>query len=112
MLCEKVYIHKCALIGFVIFKCYTKITKLVLFPNNLCSQNVHDIFDKYSLYCSNGTSISLREFQRFLLVEHQDRMGEDEIRASQFIRDYLRDPQRDVYEPYFTLNEVRFVFQY
>ncbi|XP_049885076.1 1-phosphatidylinositol 4,5-bisphosphate phosphodiesterase gamma-1 isoform X1 [Pectinophora gossypiella] len=67
--------------------------------------NVNEIFDKCSLYCANVTTITLREFQRFLLVEQHDRMGDDEVRASQFIRDYLRDPQRDIYEPYFTLNE-------
>ena len=69
-------------------------------------QNVHDIFDKYSLYCNNGSTITLREFQSFLRVEQHDRLGDDEAVASQFIRDYLRDPQRDTYEPYFTLHEV------
>lgn len=39
-------------------------------------------------------------------MEQHDPMGEDEVQVSQFIRDYLRDPQRDIYEPYFTLNEV------
>ncbi|KAL4717425.1 hypothetical protein ACJJTC_000574 [Scirpophaga incertulas] len=67
--------------------------------------NAHDLFDKYALYCSNGTTITLREFQRFLVIEQHDRLGEDEARASQFIRDYLKDPQRDIYEPYFTLSE-------
>lgn len=69
-------------------------------------QNVHDIFDKYSLYCKNGSTITLREFQSFLRVEQHDKLGDDEAVASQFIRDYLRDPQRDIYEPYFTLHEV------
>ncbi|CAB3226150.1 unnamed protein product [Arctia plantaginis] len=67
--------------------------------------NVHDIFDKYSLYCQNGSTITLREFQSFLRIEQHDKLGDDEAKASQFIRDYLRDPQRDIYEPYFTLHE-------
>ncbi|XP_068621272.1 1-phosphatidylinositol 4,5-bisphosphate phosphodiesterase gamma-1 [Battus philenor] len=67
--------------------------------------NVHDIFDKYSMYCANGSTITLHEFQRFLLVEQHDKLGEDDVKVSQFIRDYLRDPQRDIYEPYLTLNE-------
>ncbi|XP_034839388.1 1-phosphatidylinositol 4,5-bisphosphate phosphodiesterase gamma-1 isoform X1 [Maniola hyperantus] len=67
--------------------------------------SVSDIFNKYPAYCSNGTTITLREFQRFLLSEQHDQMGEDELKASQFIRDYLRDPQRDIYEPYYTLHE-------
>ncbi|KPJ09210.1 1-phosphatidylinositol-4,5-bisphosphate phosphodiesterase gamma-1 [Papilio machaon] len=67
--------------------------------------NVHDIFDKYSHYCENGTTITLREFQRFLIVEQNDKLGEDEAKTSQYIRDYLRDPQRDISEPYLTLNE-------
>ncbi|XP_041986907.1 1-phosphatidylinositol 4,5-bisphosphate phosphodiesterase gamma-1 isoform X2 [Aricia agestis] len=67
--------------------------------------NVLEIFDKCMTYCNNGTTITLKDFQRFLLVEQNDRMGEDEPKTSQYIRDYLRDPQRDIYEPYFTLNE-------
>ncbi|CAH4038538.1 1-phosphatidylinositol 4,5-bisphosphate phosphodiesterase gamma-1 [Pieris brassicae] len=67
--------------------------------------NVHDVFNKYSIYSTNGTTISLHEFQRFLLVEQYDRLGEDEGFTSQFIREYLRDPQRDIHEPYFTLHE-------
>ncbi|XP_022122315.2 1-phosphatidylinositol 4,5-bisphosphate phosphodiesterase gamma-1 isoform X2 [Pieris rapae] len=67
--------------------------------------NVTDVFNKYSIYCANNTTISLHEFQRFLLVEQYDRLGEDERFTSQFMREYLRDPQRDVHEPYFTVHE-------
>ncbi|XP_013179186.1 PREDICTED: 1-phosphatidylinositol 4,5-bisphosphate phosphodiesterase gamma-1 isoform X2 [Papilio xuthus] len=67
--------------------------------------NVHDIFDKYSHYCANGSIITLREFQRFLIIEQHDKLGEDEAKTSQYIRDYLRDPQRDITEPYLKLNE-------
>lgn len=37
--------------------------------------------------------------------EQQDALGNDERIVSQFIRDYLQDPQRDIQEPYFTLQE-------
>lgn len=42
--------------------------------------------------------------------EQNDPLGNDEALASQFIRDFLRDPQRDIYEPYFTLKEVIFIY--
>ncbi|KAI5640351.1 phosphatidylinositol-specific phospholipase c, Y domain-containing protein [Phthorimaea operculella] len=89
---------KCGEIGFDDF--FILYHKLIFDENN-----VHEIFDKHALYCSNGTTITLREFQRFLVVEQHDKMGDDEKKTSQFIRDYLKDPQRDIYEPYFTLNE-------
>ncbi|VVC96133.1 unnamed protein product, partial [Leptidea sinapis] len=87
--------------GEIGFDDFSMLYHKLIFDEN----NVHDIFDKYSLYCANGTTISLHEFQRFLQVEQHDRLGDDEARASQFIRDYLRDPQRDIYEPHFTLSE-------
>ncbi|XP_032527814.2 1-phosphatidylinositol 4,5-bisphosphate phosphodiesterase gamma-1 [Danaus plexippus] len=78
----------------------------VLYHKLIYDENsVHDLFDKYSLYCTNGTTITLRDFQRFLAIEQHDRLAEDEAQSSQFIRDYLKDPQRDISEPYFTLNE-------
>ncbi|KAJ2954035.1 hypothetical protein O0L34_g2246 [Tuta absoluta] len=89
---------KCGEIGFDEF--FVLYHKLIFDENN-----VQEIFDKHALYCANGTTITLREFQRFLVVEQHDKMGEDEKKTSQFIRDYLKDPQRDIYEPYFTLNE-------
>ncbi|XP_039763945.1 1-phosphatidylinositol 4,5-bisphosphate phosphodiesterase gamma-1 isoform X2 [Pararge aegeria] len=64
-----------------------------------------EIFCKFSDYSANGTTVTLREFQRFLIIEQNDPMGEDEAKCSQFIRDFLRDPQRDISEPYFTLTE-------
>ncbi|XP_063632987.1 1-phosphatidylinositol 4,5-bisphosphate phosphodiesterase gamma-1 [Cydia splendana] len=87
--------------GEISFDDFSTLYHKLIFDEN----NVHDVFDKYSLYCANGTTITLREFQKFLLVEQHDRMGDDEARASQFIRDYLKDPQRDCYEPSFTLIE-------
>ncbi|XP_026743382.1 1-phosphatidylinositol 4,5-bisphosphate phosphodiesterase gamma-1 [Trichoplusia ni] len=87
--------------GEIGFDDFSLLYQKIIFDEN----NVHDIFDKYSLYCKNGSTITLREFQSFLRVEQHDKLGDDEAVASQFIRDYLRDPQRDIYEPYFTLHE-------
>lgn len=69
-------------------------------------QNVYDIFDKHALYCVNGKTVTLREFQKFLVVEQSDAIGNNESEVSSYIRDYLHDPQRDVHNPYFTLAEV------
>lgn len=87
--------------GEIGFDDFANLYQKIIFDEN----NVHDIFDKYSLYCKNGATITLREFQSFLRIEQHDRLGDDEVKASQFIKDYLRDPQRDIYEPYFTLHE-------
>ncbi|XP_028039565.1 1-phosphatidylinositol 4,5-bisphosphate phosphodiesterase gamma-1 isoform X1 [Bombyx mandarina] len=87
--------------GEIGFDDFAVLYQKLIFDEN----NVQDIFDKYSVYCSNGTTITLREFQNFLRDEQHDNLGDDEVQASQFIRDYLRDPQRDIYEPYFTLSE-------
>lgn len=69
---------------------------------------MHDLFDKYALYCSNSRIVTLKEFQKFLIRVQNDPMGNNETEVSSFIRDYLSDPQRDVQEPYFTLAEVSF----
>ncbi|XP_075990580.1 small wing phospholipase C gamma 1 isoform X3 [Anticarsia gemmatalis] len=87
--------------GEIGFDDFALLYQRIIFDEN----NVHEIFDKYSLYCKNGATITLREFQSFLRIEQHDKLGDDEAKASQFIRDYLRDPVRDIYEPYFNLNE-------
>ncbi|XP_037977873.1 1-phosphatidylinositol 4,5-bisphosphate phosphodiesterase gamma-1 isoform X2 [Plutella xylostella] len=87
--------------GEIGFDDFSTLYHKLIFDEN----NVHDLFDKYGQYCSNGTTISLREFQAFLRDEQNDPMGHDERRASEFIRDYLMDPQRNIIEPYFTLSE-------
>lgn len=87
--------------GEIGFDDFSLLYQKLIFDEN----NVHDIFDKYSLYSANGTTVTLREFQTFLRLEQNDELGDDEPRTSQFIRDYLKNPQRDIYEPYFTLSE-------
>lgn len=69
------------------------------------------MFDKYYAYSENGRQVSLQEFQSFLVSEQKDEMANDERKVSVFIRDFLKDPQRDVQEPYFTIPEfVDFLF--
>ncbi|XP_028169476.1 1-phosphatidylinositol 4,5-bisphosphate phosphodiesterase gamma-1 [Ostrinia furnacalis] len=68
--------------------------------------NVNEIFDQHMDYCrENKDIVTLKNFKRFLLVEQQDPLGDDHQGSSQFIRNYLRDPQRDISEPYFKLEE-------
>ncbi|XP_066587493.1 1-phosphatidylinositol 4,5-bisphosphate phosphodiesterase gamma-1 isoform X2 [Prorops nasuta] len=50
-------------------------------------------------------TVTLQEFQNFLITEQCDNMGHDELETSRFIRNYLQDIQRDVQEPYFTMSE-------
>lgn len=74
-------------------------------------QNINDFFDRSKLYSENGQSVTLQEFQSFLIEEQHDNLGNDERTLSAFMRDYLQDPQRDVQEPYFTITEfVDFLF--
>lgn len=74
-------------------------------------QKIQDIFDKVSLYSLNKKTVSLQEFQSFLINEQKDDLATDEKKVSTFIRDFLKDPQRDVQEPYFTLPEfIDFLF--
>ena len=51
-------------------------------------------------------TVTLQEFQNFLLAEQQDSLGNNESEVSRFIREYLQDPQRDVQEPYFSFSEL------
>ncbi|CAB3376592.1 Hypothetical predicted protein [Cloeon dipterum] len=60
-----------------------------------------EIFLRYS----TDKVMSLQDFQNFMDMEQKDTMGNDERLVSQFMRDYLQDPLRDVQEPYFTENE-------
>lgn len=56
-------------------------------------------------YSSDSKNVTLREFKKFLLTEQQDPMGHDDIATSNFVRDFIQDIERDVQEPYFTVNE-------
>jgi phosphatidylinositol phospholipase C gamma-1 len=56
-------------------------------------------------------TVTLQEFQNFLLSEQQDYSGNNGLEVSQFIREYLQDPQRDIQKPYFYFSEfIDFLF--
>nr|CAD7460121.1 unnamed protein product [Timema tahoe] len=64
-----------------------------------------DSLDVHPRYSENLKTVTLQEFQSFLVNEQQDPLGNDEREVSRFMRDYLHDPQRNVQEPYFTIVE-------
>nr|CAD7595378.1 unnamed protein product [Timema genevievae] len=70
-----------------------------------------DSLDVHPRYSENLKTVTLQEFQSFLVNEQQDPLGNDEREVSRFMRDYLHDPQRNVQEPYFTIVEfMSFLF--
>jgi len=62
-------------------------------------------------YSKTEQTVTLQEFQNFLITEQQDDLGNNETEISRFIREYLQDSQRDIQEPYFTFSEfIDFMF--
>ncbi|XP_011505251.1 PREDICTED: 1-phosphatidylinositol 4,5-bisphosphate phosphodiesterase gamma-1 [Ceratosolen solmsi marchali] len=79
--------------------------KLMFDSNNLAD------WTKLLRYSKCGMTVTLQEFQNFLLTEQQDFSGHNGLEVSQFIREYLQDPQRDVQNPYFHFSEfIDFLF--
>lgn len=73
-------------------------------------QNLAD-WHKLLNYSQIEPTVTLQEFQNFLITEQQDSLGNNEIEISRFIREYLQDSQRDIQEPYFTFSEfIDFLF--
>lgn len=73
-------------------------------------QNLAD-WHKLLNYSQIEPTVTLQEFQNFLITEQQDSLGNNELEISRFIREYLQDPQRDIQEPYFNFSEfVDFLF--
>ncbi|CAH0547497.1 unnamed protein product [Brassicogethes aeneus] len=64
-----------------------------------------NLFDKLPQYSSNMKTISCQEFSCFLIHEQNDSLGNDDRMVSQFICDFLKDPQREIQEPYLTVSE-------
>ncbi|CAH1986383.1 unnamed protein product [Acanthoscelides obtectus] len=50
-------------------------------------------------------TVSLKDFQSFLRHEQNDSSANDEKALSQYICDFLKDPQREIQEPYLTTSE-------
>ncbi|KAJ8929429.1 hypothetical protein NQ314_017878 [Rhamnusium bicolor] len=90
--------RKRAEIGFDDFA--TLYHKIIFEENSAC-----EIFDKILQYSSNLKTVSLQEVESFFRNEQNDRIGNDERSVSQFICDFLKDPHREIQEPYLTTSE-------
>ncbi|KAL3276024.1 hypothetical protein HHI36_020754 [Cryptolaemus montrouzieri] len=70
----------------------------------LDEKRIEDLFDKIISYSPNLKTISLQGLMHFLQREQSQKV-EDERTVSKLMCDFLKDPQRDVQDPYFTLSE-------
>lgn len=84
--------------GEIGFEAFATLYHTLIFDEILFKEN-------YDTYSSDGKTITLQEFQQFLITEQEDNLGNDERAVSKFMRDYLQDPSRDAQEPYFTITE-------
>lgn len=64
-----------------------------------------DCFNGPMPYSDNTETVTLKEFQRFLLNEQGEDKAKDDQYISGFIQEFVQDTQREVQEPYFTINE-------
>lgn len=53
--------------------------------------------------------MQLQEFQLFLQNDQDDQTARDDKVVSNFLREFIQDPLRDIQEPFFTIPEVFFV---
>ncbi|KAJ8684283.1 hypothetical protein QAD02_020075, partial [Eretmocerus hayati] len=84
---------------------------VILYHKLMYEYNNSSDWTRLKTYSSNGSTVTFREFQNFLLSEQQDNLGNNDAEVSHFIREYLQDPQRDIQEPYFTFSEfIDFLF--
>ncbi|CAH1179228.1 unnamed protein product [Phaedon cochleariae] len=87
--------------GEIGFDDFANLYQKIMFEEGMGS----DLFDKLSQYSSNLKIISLQDVESFLVHEQNDPLGNDDRAVSQFICDFLKDPQREIQEPYFTVPE-------
>lgn len=71
-----------------------------------CFQLFSEHFKKYTSIIGGKCCVTLQDFQRFLLEEQQETKAENSKWVSEVMRDFLRDSQREVKEPYLTTVEV------
>lgn len=73
---------------------------------------MHDIFDRPFPYSKDDQIVPLQAFHKFLFHDQNDILiGKDIKTVSNFISDFVQDPQRDIQEPYLTISEVRSLTQ-
>lgn len=84
------------------FDSFTKLyQKLLMTPHSM-----QDIFDRSFPYSRNGKVLTVHEFQQFLVNEQMEADATNLQFVANLIKDFLQDVQRDVHEPYFTIDEV------
>lgn len=66
---------------------------------------LYECFNCQMPYSENGETVTLKEFQQFLEKEQSDEHSNDDNFISNFIQEFVQDTQREVQEPYFTVNE-------
>jgi phosphatidylinositol phospholipase C, gamma-1 len=65
-----------------------------------------DCFNGPMCYSQDNETVTLKEFQKFILIEQADERANDLQYISNFIQDFVQDTQREVQEPYFTIQEL------
>lgn len=69
--------------------------------------SVLQLFQTYFLkYSSDCKTVSLEDFQTFINEQKGDPNLQDSEALTAFMRDFVRDPRRNVDPPYFTAKEV------
>lgn len=93
--------------GDLRFDDFSRLYQKLLLPQSF----VEGCFSDQFRYSRNGNTVTLQEFQSFLITEQNDPMGRDDKAVSKFICEFLQDIEREVQEPYMTINEfVDFLF--
>lgn len=64
-----------------------------------------DCFNGPMPYSDNTETVTLKEFQKFLFQDQNEQIVLDDQVISNFIQEFVQDTQREVQEPYFTINE-------
>ncbi|XP_060519361.1 1-phosphatidylinositol 4,5-bisphosphate phosphodiesterase gamma-1 isoform X2 [Cylas formicarius] len=68
-------------------------------------KNTTEVFERLPEYSSDHKTVTLQEFESFLVKEQEDPLGNDPRSVSQLIYNFLGDPLQEVQEPSFTTSE-------
>ncbi|XP_050292853.1 1-phosphatidylinositol 4,5-bisphosphate phosphodiesterase gamma-1 isoform X2 [Anthonomus grandis grandis] len=86
--------------GEIGFDDFTVLYQKLIFDED----NISDIFDKIKEY-SSSKQVNFQEFQKFLKEQQGDSIAFNKEALRNFICDFLKDPQREVQEPYLMIPE-------
>ncbi|KAL1501701.1 hypothetical protein ABEB36_006983 [Hypothenemus hampei] len=67
--------------------------------------SVLDLFDKIHEYSTNHKNVTFQELQKFLQEEQNDPLAQNKETIRNFVSDFLKDPQRELQEPYLLVPE-------